>query len=305
MLEEAIASGWLTWHALPFTTHSELLDEWLVEELGVAGELAVRFGRRPVSAKLTDVPGHTAGLVPLLADTGVELLHVGVNPASAVPEVPAIFRWGAAGRELVVIYAPLSGVVQELPGGRAVDVWVTGDNVGPPSLAEERRRRADLVRERPGADLRAASLDPVAHLLRPYRREFPVVDQEIGDTWIHGATADPALLARYRLLLRWQRTRGQGPGRRPISATDVGRATDAGGPPRPTGRPPGRRRRRGSQPAGRSFVWPSTPSVSTRRRSSGRARPSSRRLSPRRGGLGGTGCSRRAGRRRPRRSTTP
>lgn len=229
-LEEGIASGWLAWHALPFTTHSELLDEWLVEVgLGVAEELAARFGRRPVSAKLTDVPGHTVGLVPLLADAGVELLHVGVNPASTVPEVPAIFRWRAAGRELVVMYAPLYGVVQELPGGRAVDVWVTGDNVGPPSLLEERRRRVELTRERPGAVLHPASLDPVAHALRPYWGELPVLDQEIADTWIHGAAADPALLARYRLLLRWRRTRGMGPGREVTTAVNSGGAAESRG----------------------------------------------------------------------------
>lgn len=235
-LEEAIGSGWLAWHALPFTTHSELLDEWLVEVgLGVAEELAARFGRRPVSAKLTDVPGHTVGLVPLLADAGVELLHVGVNPASALPEVPAMFRWRAAGRELVVMYAPLYGVVQELPGGRAVDVWVTGDNVGPPSLAEERRRRVELTRERPGAVLYPASLDPVAHALRPYRGELPVLDQEIADTWIHGVAADPALLARYRLFLQWRRLRGRGLGRHPTATVTPGEAVASGGAfPRPS-----------------------------------------------------------------------
>ena len=28
-----------------------------------------------------------------LADRGVELLHIGVNPATPVPDVPEIFRW--------------------------------------------------------------------------------------------------------------------------------------------------------------------------------------------------------------------
>lgn len=221
-LEMAVASGWLAWHALPFTTHSELLDRWLLEVgIGLAEELGARFGRRAISAKLTDVPGHTVGLVPALADAGVELLHIGVNPASTVPEVPRLFRWRAAGREVLVIYAPLYGAFQELAGGRAVDMWVTGDNVGPPSLAEERERRAGLAREHPDADLVPASLDPVATYLRSCRAELPVVDEEIGDTWLHGAAADPALLARYRALLRWQRRRSGD--LRPVAADIAGR----------------------------------------------------------------------------------
>lgn len=230
-LEAAIASGWLAWHALPFTTHSELLDEWLLEVgLSVAEELAARFGRRAISAKLTDVPGHSVGLVPLLADAGVELLHVGVNPASMVPEVPPLFRWRAAGRELLVMYAPLYGVCQELPGGGVVDVWVTGDNVGPPSPAAERRRRVELERAWPGAELRPASLDPIATSLGSRRAELPVVEEEIADTWIHGAAADPALLGRYRTFLHWRRA----------GWTSVRRShTGAAGPPFAGGRSSG------------------------------------------------------------------
>ena len=31
---------------------------------------------------MTDVPGHTLGIVPLLAEAGVRFLHLGVNTAS-------------------------------------------------------------------------------------------------------------------------------------------------------------------------------------------------------------------------------
>lgn len=44
---------------------------------------------------MTDVPGHTLGMVPFLAKQGVKYLHIGVNDGSHLPEVPRIFRWRA------------------------------------------------------------------------------------------------------------------------------------------------------------------------------------------------------------------
>ncbi len=117
--EAAIEAGDLAWHALPFTTHTELCDVALVEAgLEIAARLDHRFGRRTIAAKMTDVPGHTRGLVPLLAAAGVELLHIGVNPVATVPDVPACFRWRQPdGAEVVVAYqAGGYGDLTEVPG---------------------------------------------------------------------------------------------------------------------------------------------------------------------------------------------
>ena len=93
-LEAAIEHGDLCWHALPFTMHTEYADPSLIRHgLSLSAELDRRFGRRTRAAKATDVPGHTRGLVPLLAEAGVDLLHVGVNPVAAAPSVPLQFRW--------------------------------------------------------------------------------------------------------------------------------------------------------------------------------------------------------------------
>ena len=74
-LERAIARGLIRWHALPFTTHSELMSPDLFRAgLSFSGELDRRFGLTTVAAKMTDVPGHTLGLVPLLAEAGVSNL---------------------------------------------------------------------------------------------------------------------------------------------------------------------------------------------------------------------------------------
>jgi hypothetical protein len=42
---------------------------------------------------MTDVPGHTLGIVPLVARTGLRFPHLGVNAASLVPDLPDVFRW--------------------------------------------------------------------------------------------------------------------------------------------------------------------------------------------------------------------
>jgi hypothetical protein len=142
-LEHAVEVGDLAWHALPFTTHTELADRSLVEHgLSISARLDDRFGRTTRAAKLTDVPGHTRGLVSLLSAAGVDLLHVGVNPAAAAPEVPERFRWrddAAAGSpEVAVMYQSGGyGALQVLEDGRtAVVIEMTGDNIGPPSAED-------------------------------------------------------------------------------------------------------------------------------------------------------------------------
>ena len=69
VLERAIEHGDLVWHALPFTLHTEYCDRSLLEHgMTLSAELDRRFGRHTRAAKVTDVPGHTRGLVSVLAD---------------------------------------------------------------------------------------------------------------------------------------------------------------------------------------------------------------------------------------------
>src|SRR5579871_5641671 len=87
--EDAIAAGDIVWHALPFTTHTEMIDASLFRYgLSYSQKLDQRFEHRTIAAKMTDVPGHTRSMIPLLADAGIKLLHIGVNEASTVPDVP-------------------------------------------------------------------------------------------------------------------------------------------------------------------------------------------------------------------------
>ncbi len=209
-LEAAIADGLINWHALPFTTHTELMDAPLMRAaLGLAAELDARFGRQTIAAKMTDVPGHTRALIPLLAEAGVRFLHIGVNPASTVPDVPPIFVWrdDASDSAIICIYHANYGASMVLPGTtQAVALVFTGDNEGPPTPDSVLNTYAELRRAFPNARLIGSTLDAVARALLPVQHLLPVVTAEIGDTWIHGVGSDPKKVAEYRALLRLRQT---------------------------------------------------------------------------------------------------
>jgi hypothetical protein len=206
-MEAAIAAGDIRWHALPFTLHSELCDAPLFRfGLRLSRELDRRFGLRTIAAKMTDVPGHTRGIVPLLAEAGVEFLHLGVNPASRAPDVPDVFRWrdAASHAEVTVMYHKSNyGSAMALEGlDHAIAFAHTGDNCGPQSPQQIREQYAHLQAQFPGDRLTASTLDAFAIALRTVRDRLPVVEQELGDTWIHGGSTDPRKTAQFRSLCR-------------------------------------------------------------------------------------------------------
>lgn len=161
-LERAIERGLIRWHALPFTTHSELMSPNLFRAgLSFAAELNQRFGVRTSAAKMTDVPGHTLGIVPLLAEAGVRFLHLGVTTASPPPDVPDVFRWRAPdGSEVVVMYQKSYGATHFPPGFEdGLSFAHTNDNMGPQSVPQVADAYRDLARHFPGVTVRASSLD--------------------------------------------------------------------------------------------------------------------------------------------------
>lgn len=204
-LENAIEKGLIRWHALPFTTHSELMSPALFRAgLSYSQTLDHRFGLTTRAAKMTDVPGHTIALVPLLAAAGVRFLHLGVNTACPVPDVPPVFRWRAPdGSEIIVMYQNSYGETC-LPHGMedAIAFAHTEDNIGPQSVAQTVVVWREMTRRFPDADIRAATLEDYGALLWAHRDALPAVDLEIGDSWLHGAASDPAKLARFRALQR-------------------------------------------------------------------------------------------------------
>lgn len=205
-MEQAIAAGDIAWHALPFSWQTEVLDRTMIAgALGFSKSLDARFGRTTAGAKMTDVPGHTIGLVGPLAENGVRFLHIGVNSASTPPDVPSLFVWkDRNGATLIVMYQHKGyGGVVRIPGSDlAVAIEMADDNAGPHSMEEIRKIYADLRKEFPGAVITASNLSEIANAVYPYRDQLPVVVNEIGDTWIHGVPSDPIKVMRYREVAR-------------------------------------------------------------------------------------------------------
>ncbi|HZQ07734.1 MAG TPA: DUF5054 domain-containing protein [Anaerolineae bacterium] len=205
-LEQAILQGDLAWHGLPFTTHSELMDVDLFRfGLSLSQELDARFGKKTITAKMTDVPGHTRGIVPLLAEAGIQFLHIGVNPASTPPDVPSVFVWRAPdGSDVMVMYQKGAyGDLQIVPGLKeAIAFAHTNDNEAPQTVEAVRAAYTKLRDQFPDAEIVASTLDAFAQVLRKVKAQLPIVTQEMGDTWIHGAASDPKKISQFRKLLR-------------------------------------------------------------------------------------------------------
>lgn len=203
-MEEAIKAGDISWHGLPFTTHTELMNGPLFEYgLSLSQELDDRFGRKTIGAKMTDVPGHTIAMVPYLEKAGISFLHIGVNPASTVPDVPEVFRWQYEGSEIVVMYNRDYGRFTMIPGtDTAVYFAHTGDNHGPQSPDAIRQVYQELAEKYPDAELCAADLNILAQEVLTVKKDLPIFTEEIGDTWIHGVGCDPWKVRQFRELLR-------------------------------------------------------------------------------------------------------
>ena len=203
LLEEAIERGDIIWHALPFTTHSELETDSLFRySLTLAKELDKRYHKKTIAAKLTDVPGHTRGIIAPLADAGINLLHIGINPASAFPDVPPVFRWqDSNGKEILVVYQKEYGDTVAFDDMDFV-LHMTGDNQGPHYPVEVKR----ILKQYPDAEVKSATLNDLAKRLLKDKESYPVVTQEIGDTWIHGIASDPKKTADFLELARLSET---------------------------------------------------------------------------------------------------
>lgn len=207
-LEDAVKRGDIVWHALPFTMHSELADDSLYRfATSISKQLDKRFKKKTIAAKLTDVPGHTRGIIAPLADAGIKLLHIGVNPASAMPDVPPVFRWqDSKGNEILVVYQKEYGSSIMVDGEEFV-ICMTGDNQGPHTPKQVK----EILAGYRNAKVQSSTLDELAKRLLKRKDEFPVLTKEIGDTWIHGIGSDPKKVADFKELLRLRSTWGDFP----------------------------------------------------------------------------------------------
>ncbi|MBO5936759.1 MAG: DUF5054 domain-containing protein [Clostridia bacterium] len=203
-LQKALREGNIVPHAMPFTTHTELLDEDSLDfGLSLAASLDALRGRKTVAAKMTDVPGHTKGLVTMLAKHGIKLLHIGVNGASALVDVPPCFLWKNGDSEVVVIYSGAYGGAFESDLVEEVLYFDhTLDNHGAPSPEKVLAHFDDIQKQYPDYEITAGTMDDFADVIWQVRDRLPVFEGEMGDTWIHGSATDPYKSACLRTLIR-------------------------------------------------------------------------------------------------------
>ena len=207
-MEKAISAGDIAWHALPFTWQTELMDASMIAgSIGLSKALDGRLGKKTTGAKMTDVPGHTRGLIAPLSAQGVKFLDIGVNDASTPAEVPPLFIWNNPnGASLTVMYHHgYGGVVRVPDSDAAVAIVVRDDNTGPHTAEEIRETYTTLGRDFPNAQIIPTNLTEIANAVDAHRGSLPMVTGEIGDTWIHGVASDPLKLARYREVARLRR----------------------------------------------------------------------------------------------------
>ncbi|MGN1141153.1 MAG: glycosyl hydrolase-related protein [Oliverpabstia sp.] len=204
--EKLIESDELVWHMLPYTTHTEFCGvEEYIRGMYSSKELCEKYGKHFISAKMTDVPGHTRTLPAILKKAGVEFLHLGCNPGCMPPDVPRLFWWESCDKSRVLTFYNKGGYGSGIlpPKDWDFPVWLavmqTNDNLGPhkPEAIAEVIRQAKTVY--PDAEIVIGSLDDFYKELTQYSLDnVPVVDKDLADTWIHGVGAYPKEVSSLR-----------------------------------------------------------------------------------------------------------
>jgi len=203
-MERAILDGDICWHALSTTTHTELMDQELLDfSLRISAALDARFGKKTTGGKMTDVPGHTIGMVPALASHGIKYLHIGVNCGSPMPDVPELFMWKNGDSEVMVHYSSDYGAPLVIKNfDEAIEYAYTGDNTGPQSKEQILYVMDNLRKKYPNAKVVASTITDFQKSIYRIKDTLPVITEEIGDTWIHGCGTDPLKVSQYMDLLR-------------------------------------------------------------------------------------------------------
>lgn len=200
-----IRNGQIIWHGLPFTTHTEFCGlEEFIRGMHFSMQLAEKFKKWPVSAKMTDVPGHTWILPSLLAKAGVKFLHLGCNDGCTSPDVPRLFFWEGPDGERVLVFYNKGGYGSSInpPPDWNLPVWLalmhTGDNHGPQDSNAMHKILKQAEEELPGTEVIIGTLDDFYNAVSQHLADIPVIKKDLADTWIHGVGTYPREVGQLR-----------------------------------------------------------------------------------------------------------
>lgn len=202
-MQTLIRKGQIACHALPFTMHTPLLDTRLMQEMFRWTDEYVQTFEKPfpISAKMTDVPGHTSSIIAPLLKRGVKFLHLGKNGASLAPDLPLLFWWeDLQGNRILTMYNRDYGSSLTPPKGWKYPVWLafchTYDNAGVQGTDYVLDIQKQVGKD---YDFQTGTLDEFASaLLQCDLSDIPVVKGELSDTWIHGVGSYPDAVACFR-----------------------------------------------------------------------------------------------------------
>jgi len=204
---KAMKNGSLIVHGLPVTLQTESLEaEDLIFGLSlnkkISDEAGIPMSR---SGKMTDVPSHSWILPTLLKNSGIDFLHIGVNPTNERPDVPLLYYWqGPDGSKLLTMQTQGYGSDCEFGHGlyppkdwpykHWLALIVAVENAGPPTQQEIEKLLSEAARNEPGVNIRFGKMEDFADAIFAEEKlgvEIPVVRADMPDCWIHGIGTMP------------------------------------------------------------------------------------------------------------------
>lgn len=206
-LDRLIQEGQIVWHGLPFTSHTDVsAPEEYAQTLRYSKELAKWYGKPlPVSAKMTDVPGHGLMLPEILDQAGIRFLHLGCNEFATPPDVPSLFFWqGPGGGKVLTMYSKGGyGTGLLPPEDWPYPVWMalmhTHDNCGPQSAEIIMKMARKAQAAYPDAEIVCGTMDDFYREMEHCDlSDVPVIQKDLADTWIHGVSSYPAEVSLLR-----------------------------------------------------------------------------------------------------------
>lgn len=210
----AIKNGYITWHALPFNIQSESANNFIISEnIKFVHELDESFGlsHKTVISRW-DIPGLTSGAIPIFNKYNITAISLGINPMAAAPNMPPVSRWQdpVSNSEIILLNHPngYGGYNPEnlliIPNFTEIlGFYWRGDNEGPGDIHDILFVLNNLKTRYPESNIFPSSFEKYISKLIPIKNNLPVINTEIGDTWIHGLSTDPKKIAEFRLISRY------------------------------------------------------------------------------------------------------